>query len=99
MKHKRVFFSFIKEVITAKFTRLLPKALGHKAHIKTVLIDKYAFTKYDHTIMLEKIKKSLVEIDPVVLEKKRKSFNIINYIYTILLLEKKMNQLYQWMIC
>ena len=30
-----------------------------------------------------------MEIGPVVLEKKRKSFNIVNYIYTILLLEKK----------
>ena len=76
--------------------------LGHIAHLKTVPFDKHAFTQYDHTIMFAKIK-SLVEIEPIVLEKKRKSFNIVNYIYTILFfftpyLKIKMNQFYEWMI-
>ena len=59
-------------------------------------------TQYDHTIIFANIK-SLVEIEPIVLEKKRKSFNIVNYIYTILFfftpyLKIKMNQIYEWMI-
>ena len=55
--------------------------LGHIAHLKTVPFDKHAFTQYDHTIMFAKIK-SLVEIEPIVLEKKKKKFQYCRlYLY------------------